>query len=385
MIYLDYHATTPCDPQVIQAMLPYFGETFGNPSSVAHSAGRQASDAVDHARAQVATLIQAHPGEIIFTSGATESNNLAIFGLARGTTTTRKRVVTTTIEHKAVLGPCRELEKQGFGVVRLPVDREGRVDLEAAKIAINEDTLFISIQAANNEIGTVQPITEIAQLAHERGAWVHCDAAQAVGKIPVDVEAWQVDLLSISAHKLYGPKGVGALFITGGPNAVPIKPLVIGGGQEREIRPGTLNVPGVVGFGEACALCTELMSEESLRIAGLRDELETMLLGAIDGLKRNGALERRLPGNSNLTFTGLDAEALIVNAPELAISTGSACTSGAPEPSHVLTAIGLSRNDAYSTIRVGVGRFTTKDDINQATSTLISVVERLSEIGKNSD
>ncbi len=380
MIYLDYHATTPCDPRVVQSMLPYFGDMFGNPSSSVHQAGRLATEAVERARAQVAELIGANPGELIFTSGATESNNLAIFGLARGNTTNRRRIVTTAIEHKAVLGPCHELQREGFEVIYLPVDREGCVDREAVQAAITDETLLVSIQAANNEIGTIQPVAEIARLAHERGAWIHCDAAQAVGKIPLDVGTWEVDLLSISAHKLYGPKGVGALFISGGPNALPLKPLMIGGGQERELRPGTLNVPGIDGLGQACALCMQEMADESRRIANLRDQLEARLFQAIDGLNRNGAIGRRLPGNSNLTFPHVDAEALIVNTPDLALSTGSACSSGALEPSPVLLAIGLSREAAYRTIRIGVGRFTTEQDIHHAVNVITEAFERLSEM-----
>jgi cysteine desulfurase len=379
-IYLDYHATTPCDPRVVKAMLPYFTEGFGNPSSSIHRIGQAASDAVERARAQVAELIGCQPGEIVFTGGATESNNLAIFGLARGNATKRKRIVTTTIEHKAVLGPCQELQKQGFDIVRLPVDAVGCVDLDAAHHAITDDTLVVSIQAANNEIGTIQPVAEVAQIAHERGALVHCDAAQAVGKIPVDIGSWGIDLLSISAHKLYGPKGVGALFISGGPRALHIKPLMAGGGQEQELRPGTLNVPGIVGFGEACALCVPQLAEEAQQIAALRNQLENQLMLALANLSRNGAIHNRLPGNSSLTFHGVDAEALIANLPEFALSTGSACTSGALEPSHVLLAIGLSREQAYGTLRVGLGRFTIMEEVKWAAEEIIRTIKRLSLI-----
>ena len=377
-IYLDYHATTPCDPRVVEAMLPYFTEGFGNPSSSLHRIGQAAADAVEKARAQIADLIGCQPGEIVFTGGATESNNLAIFGLARGNPTKRKRIVTTTVEHKAVLGPCQELQKQGFDIVRLPVDAVGCVDLDAARHAITDDTLLVSIQAANNEIGTLQPVVEVAQIAHERGALVHCDAAQAVGKIPVDIVSWGIDVLSISAHKLYGPKGVGALFISGGPRALPIKPLMVGGGQEQELRPGTLNVPGIVGFGEASSLSAVHLTEEAKQIAALRDRLENQLLQGIEGLGRNGSVQQRLPGNSSLTFPGVDAEALIANVPQLALSTGSACTSGAIEPSHVLLAIGLSREQAYSTLRIGLGRFTTKAEVERAADEIIRAIQRLS-------
>lgn len=377
IVYLDYHATTPCDPGVIEAMLPYLGEVYGNPSSSVHAAGRVAAEAVDVAREQIAELIGARSGEIVFTAGATEANNLAISGLARGTNGTRRRIVTSAIEHKAVLSPCRELEKQGFEIVVLPVDALGQVDPDAAEQEINENTLLVSIQAANNEIGTIQSIARISRLAHDCGALIHCDAAQAIGKVPVDVEEWDVDLLSISAHKHYGPKGVGALYVRGGPYALPVAPLLIGGGQERGLRAGTLNVPGIVGFGTACSLCQRLISEESVRIAALRDRLEGALLEADSSIKRNGAPNNRLPGNSSLTFPGIDAESLILNSPDLAISSGSACTSGAPEPSHVLLAIGLDRKEARSTIRVGVGRFTTEENVSQATDSISNAFDRL--------
>ncbi len=378
VIYLDHHATTPCDPAVIEAMLPHFGEAYGNPSSSIHAAGREAAEAVDSARVQVAELLGAHEGEIVFTSGATEANNLAILGLAWGTGGERRRIVTSAIEHKAVLGPCRQLEKQGFEVIVLPVDGFGHVDLDAAEEAITEDTLLVSVQAANNEIGTIQPVAEVSRLAHDRGALFHCDAAQAVGKLPVDVDEWDVDLLSISAHKLYGPKGVGALYVRGGPYALPFSSLIVGGGQERGLRAGTLNVPGIVGFGAACGLCQSLMSEEALCIADLRDRLERAILNANPSIWRNGAPNNRLAGNSNLTFPGIDAESLVLNTPDFAISTGSACTSGAPEPSHVLLAIGLDRKEARSTIRIGVGRFNTVRDIDRAADAILAAFDRLS-------
>jgi cysteine desulfurase len=379
LIYLDYHATTPCDPVVVETMLPYLGEMFGNPNSL-HRAGRLAADAVEQARAQVAGLIGTQPSEIVFTAGATESDNIALLGLARGVPGNRRRIVTTAIEHKAILNPCRELQKQGFDVVILPVKQDGRIDLDIVRDAITENTLLVSVQAANNEIGTIQPLSEITNLAHEKGAFVHSDAAQAVGKIPVDVETWEVDLLSISAHKLYGPKGVGALYVRGGMYSFPLKPLLFGGGQERELRPGTLNVPGIVGFGKACDLCVALLPEESKRVGALRDKFEGLLLNAIHGVRRNGALEDRLPGNSSLTFPKVDAEALIVNTPDLALSTGSACTSGALEPSHVVLAIGLSREEAYCTVRIGLGRFTTEADIYQAATMILEAIDRLASL-----
>jgi cysteine desulfurase len=380
IIYLDYHATTPCDPQVIQAMMPYFRECFGNPSSSLHLMGKRAAEAVEKARVQVAELIGADSREIIFTSGATESNNLALFGTASGSREKRNRIVTTAIEHKSVLGPSKELQKQGFEVVILPVDCEGKIDINIASAAITSNTLIVSVQAANNEVGTIQPIEQLAKIAHEKGALVHCDAAQAIGKILVNVVTWDVDLLSISAHKLYGPKGVGALYVREGPYALPIRPLLFGGGQEYDLRSGTLNVPGIVGFGKACQLCAEHLSDESLSIANLRNKLEEQLLCSLPSVHRNGDLDCRLPGNSSLTFPGIDAEVLIVNVPDLAISTGSACTSGAPEPSHILVAMGMSRPAAYSTIRIGIGRFTTEDEINRAVNMIINAAKRLMDV-----
>ncbi len=380
IIYLDNHATTPCDRAVVRTMLPYFGEAYGNPASTLYALGQAAAEAVEEAREHVAALIGAMRGEVLFTAGATESNNLALFGLARADEEGRRRVVTTAVEHKAVLGPCQALGKQGFDVVVLPVDEKGTVDLDAAEEAIDEDTLLVSVQAANNEIGTLQPVAEMACIAHEKGALVHCDAAQAVGKVPVDVEDWDVDLLSVSAHKLYGPKGVGALYVRGGPYALPISPLLVGGGQEKGLRAGTLNVPGIVGLGEACRLSEQLLPEESARIGALRDRLEKAVLEGAPAARRNGAVENRLPGNCSLTFPGMDAEALVVNASELAISTGSACTSGAPEPSHVLLATGLSREEAYATIRIGVGRFNTEEEMDRAAESILRASERLARM-----
>jgi cysteine desulfurase len=264
--------------------------------------------------------------------------------------------------------------------VFIPVDEKGTVDLAAVADAVTEETLLVSIQAANNEIGTIQPVAQVAALAHAKGALVHCDAAQAVGKVPVDVESWDVDLLSISAHKLYGPKGVGALYVRGGPYALPISPLLVGGGQEKGLRAGTLNVPGIVGLGEACSLCERKLTGEAARIAVLRERFEETLLESVPEASRNGDLTNRLPGNSSLTFPGIDAEALVVNAPELAISTGSACTSGAPEPSHVLLATGLSREDASSTVRIGVGRFNTEEEMDLAAESLSGAFERLARM-----
>ncbi|MER3555215.1 MAG: IscS subfamily cysteine desulfurase [Meiothermus sp.] len=377
VIYLDNHATTPCDPRVLQAMLPYFTEFFGNPSSSLHQPGRKAAQAVEHARGQVAELIGAKPGEIVFTSGASESNNLAIFGVAEAYRGERQRIVTTPIEHKAVLEPFRQLTRGGFEAVFLPVDARGRVDLEAAQQVIDDRTLLVSVQAANNEIGTIQPVPEIAALAHRCGALVHCDAAQAVGKIPLDVGSWDVDLLSISAHKLYGPKGVGALYVAQGLKKTALQPQILGGGQESGLRSGTLNVPGIVGLGEACEIARVSMPEESRRISRLRDAFESGLRAVIPGIRVNGDLENRLPGNSSITFPDIEADALLLNMPHVALSMGSACNAGAIEPSYVLTSIGLSRDLAHSTVRIGWGRFNQEDDVATALACLSEAYSRL--------
>lgn len=381
MIYLDNHATTACDPKVVEVMLPYYSEHFGNPSSTIHSEGRKVADAIDMARKQVALLIGAKPKEIVFTSGATESNNIAIQGLVRSSDGTRRKIVATPIEHKAILNQCKAMEKLGYKIVLLPVDRAGEVDLCEAEKIIDKETLVVSIQAASNEIGTIQPIRKLAVIAHAVGAYFHTDAAQAVGKILVDVHEWDIDLLSISAHKLYGPKGVGALFVRDGAYSMPISPLVYGGEQEYNLRSGTLNSPGIVGIGKACELCTQELENEMKRLSSMRDYFENQLFEHEQlEIQRNGSIANRLPHNSSLTFKGIDAEALIVNMPELAISTSSACTSGALEPSIVLQAIGLSRDDAYSTIRIGFGRFNTDDEIKIVADILVRSIQKLRSV-----
>lgn len=382
-IYLDYNATTPCDPRVVEKMLPFFSEWYGNPATGLHLQGRRAARAVDEAREQIAALIKCRPDEMIFTGGATESNNLAILGLGRANRHGgRTRIVTSAVEHKAVLLPCRQLQEEGYELIVLPVDRLGSVLIDEAETAINDKTLLVSVQAANNEVGTLQPITRIAEIAHEHGTIVHCDAAQAVGKIPVDLtaEAWQVDLLSISAHKLYGPKGVGALYVRNGPNAHPIEPLQYGGGQERGLRSGTTNVPGIVGFGEACRICSVELAQESIRIAGLRDHFEQALLAGVAGLRINAREAQRLPNTSSLTFPGIDADALLLNLPGVMMGTGSACSSGALEPSHVLLAMGLSRAEASSTVRASLGRYTTRVQIEHGSVPLLKVAYSLQEV-----
>lgn len=379
MIYLDNHATTACDPRVVEAMLPYWLTAYGNPASP-HELGRQAAQAVEESRQQVAALLSAQASDIVFTSGATEANNLAIMGVSlqhERAGGQRRRIVTSAIEHKSVLEPCEYLAAQGWDVVVLPVDRHGEIQWDAAENLITEDTLLVSIQAANSEIGTLQDMPRLACLAHARGALVHCDAVQAAGKVVVDVQAWQVDLLSLSAHKFYGPKGVGALYVRGGSQHEPLAPLMRGGSQEFGLRPGTVPVPLVVGIGCAAQLAVDELSAEGLRLAGLRDQLEQELSLAMPQMQVNGNVARRLPNNSSLTFSGVEAEALMANLPDIMLSTGSACESGSPEPSRVLSAIGLSYEDAFCTVRLGLGRFTTTQDVAQATASIRDAVNLL--------
>lgn len=364
-IYLDYNATTPCDPRVIQKMLPFFGEVYGNPSNGLHIQGRKSAKAVDSAREQVAELIGARSNEIIFTSGATESNNLAILGIVRMRQNgKRKRIVTCVVEHKAVLLPCEKLKENRFDVVLLSVDKNGKVSIDEARRAISDETLLVSIQGANNEVGTIQPIKELAEIAHQHGAFFHCDAAQAVGKIQVNVAEFGVDLLSMSAHKLYGPKGVGALYVRGGSNSIPMEPIWYGGGQENGLRSGTTNAPGIVGLGEACILAKSELEDDFARIQEIRNQIEAQITSQILSAQINGKEVDRLPNTSSLTFPGIDADALILNAPDIMIGTGSACTSGAVEPSHVLTSMGITRDNAESTVRISLGRFNKEKEIN---------------------
>jgi len=365
-VYLDYHASTPCDPLVVEAMLPYFVEHYANPSSSQHRHGRDAAAAVAIGREKLGVAIGAASQEIVFTSGATESNNLAVLGFARANASERREIVVSAIEHKCVLAAAESLRTAGFEVLVAPVDARGVVDLGWLIDHIGDSTALVSIQAANNDIGTIQAVAEIAQVVHRVGAAFHCDAAQALGRIPIDVRDWDVDLLSLSGHKAYGPKGIGALYIRGGARSAPLAPLLLGGGQESGLRSGTLNVPGIVGFGVAADLATNRLPQETDRIRRMRDRLEERLLAALPGTSVNGDRDKRLCGNSSLTFEGADAEAIIANAPELAVSTGSACSSGAIEPSYVLQAIGLTRQQAFQTLRIGVGRFTMPDDIECA-------------------
>jgi len=376
-LYLDYHATTPVDPRVLETMLPFFTERFGNPHSKQHAWGWDARDAVDAARAQVAALIGASANEIVFTSGASESNNLAIKGAITARRDRGNHVITAATEHKSVLDVCRALEKDGFDVTVLGVSPDGRVDLDALKRALTPGTILVSIMAANNEIGTVQPLAEIGALVHERGALFHTDAAQAAGKVPIDVHAMSIDLLSLTAHKFYGPKGSGALFIRRVKPRLSLPAQIIGGGQENGIRSGTLNVPGIVGLGWAAEICRLEMAEESGRLGGLRNRLLDGLRKKLDGVRVNGSLEHRLPHNLHVSFDGVEGEALLMALDGLAVSTGSACASGSQAPSHVLEAIGATGPAAGASIRFGLGRTTTPEEIDFAIDRVVTVVDGL--------
>jgi len=378
-IYLDYQATTPTDPRVVQAMLPYFTEKFGNPHSTGHVFGRESEAAVEAARAQVAALIGADPREIVFTSGATESNNLALKGLFhfnREHGIERDHLVTTTIEHKCVLETAHRLEAEGFKVTFLPVERDGLVDLQRLDGAITERTALVSVIAAHNEIGVVQPLKDIGALCRDRGTRFHTDAAQAVGKISIDVNTMAIDMLSISGHKIYGPKGIGALFVRRTPR-VRLTPLMDGGGQERGFRSGTLAPPLCVGLGEACAIAGGEMAEEATRLAGLRDRLLAQLRKKVSGVHVNGHPTRRLPGNLNVSFEGIDGPGLLVGLNDIAVSAGSACSSAAIAPSYVLTALGVPDGLAFASLRIGLGRFTTEAEIDIAVQRIAEEVARL--------
>jgi cysteine desulfurase len=387
-LYLDYHATTPVDPRVLEAMLPFFTERFGNPHSKQHAWGWDARDAVDAARGQVADLINASPNEIVFTSGASESNNLAIKGVVAARRRTGAealgmaagdRVVTVATEHKSVLDVCRGLERDGIAVTVLGVRPDGLVDLDALAAAVTPGTILVSVMAANNEIGTIQPIREIGAIAHARGALLHTDAAQAAGKIPIDVRAMDIDLLSLTAHKFYGPKGSGALFVRRTKPRLSLPPQIAGGGQENGIRSGTLNVPGIVGLGRAAAICRLEMDEESRRLAALRDRLLDGLRARAGDVRVNGSLEHRLSHNLHVSFDGVEGEALLMALDGIAVSTGSACASGSQAPSHVLEAIGAVGDRAGASIRFGLGRTTTADDIDFAIDRVATAVGALRE------
>jgi cysteine desulfurase len=376
MIYLDHHATTPVDARVLETMLPFFSVHFGNAASRQHAFGWAASDAVERARKQVARLIGAGSKDVIFTSGATEANNLAIKGVAAARKPERDHLVTVATEHKAVLDPMRRLEQEGWALTVLRVNAAGMLDLRELAQAITERTALVSVMAANNEIGVLQPITEAAALAHAKGAWFHTDAVQAVGKVPFDVEALDVDFASMTAHKIYGPKGAGALYVRR--RRVTLSAEIDGGGQERGLRSGTLNVPGIVGFGHAAAIARAELPDEAGRIKALRDRLMNGLVAKVDGVAVNGSLDARLPGNLNVSFAGIDGEALLVALDDVAVSSGAACT--AAEPSHVLVAIGLSKDRALASLRFGIGRDTTAKQVDYAAAKVCDVVTRLRQM-----
>jgi cysteine desulfurase len=379
-IYLDNQATTPTDPRVVEAMLPFFTERFGNPASTAHAFGWDAEEAVEQAREQLAALIGASSREVIFTSGATESNNLAIKGAARFHRERRPHVVTLASEHKCVLESARQLEREGHRIDVLPVQPDGLVDLDLLAQTVTEETAVVSVMAVNNEIGVIQPVAEVAAICREKGAYFHCDAAQAVGKLPLDVAALGIDLVSISGHKFYGPKGIGALYVRRRPR-VRLEPLIDGGGQERGLRSGTLPTPLCVGLGAAAVIAAAEMESESARISALKTRLLEGIRGRLSGVSLNGHATLRIAGNLNLAFEGVDAEALMRALPGLAVSSGSACTSTAVEPSYVLRALGLPEARARSSIRLAVGRFNTEAEIDAAVEELAAQVARLRREG----
>ena len=379
-IYMDYHATTPVDPRVLEAMLPYFTAQFGNAASRNHSFGWEAEEAVETARKQVADLIGANAKEIIFTSGATESNNLAIKGVAEMYREKGNHVITCVTEHKAVIDTCKKLEKQGYRVTYLPVQKDGRIDLDDLRAAISDKTILITIMSANNEIGVLQPVAEIGAIAKEKGILFHTDAVQAVGKVPFNVAEAKADLLSMSAHKMYGPKGVGALYVRRRNPRVLLAEQINGGGHERGMRSGTLNVPGIVGLGRAAEICRTEMAAESQRLRALRDRLNQKLHANLDELYINGSMEHRLPHNLNVSFAYVEGESLLMGINDVAVSSGSACTSASLEPSYVLKALGAGDDLAHSSIRFGLGRFTTDDEVDYVVEKLTTVVRRLREM-----
>jgi cysteine desulfurase len=376
-LYLDYHATTPVDPRVLAEMLPYFTERFGNPHSKQHPWGWEARDAAEKARAQVAALINASAGEVTFTSGATESNNLAIRGAMAARRDRGRHVITVATEHKSVLDVCAALGREGCDVTVLAVGATGLIDLDALRAALRPDTLLVSVMAANNEIGTLQPLAEIGALVHQHGALLHTDAAQAAGKIPIDVQAMQIDLLSLTGHKFYGPKGCGALFVRRTKPRLALPPQLVGGGQENGLRSGTLNVPGIVGLGHAAELCRLEMPAEAARLGALRDRLLDGLRARVSDVRVNGTLEHRLPHNLHVSLPGVEGEKLLMALGDLAVSTGSACSSGSQAPSHVLQAIGAATEDAGASIRFGLGRSTTAADNDFAIDRVATVVAAL--------
>jgi cysteine desulfurase len=379
-IYFDNHATTQVDPRVLEAMMPYFTNKFGNAASRNHSFGWAGEEAVENARAQVANLIGATPKEIIFTSGATESDNLMIKGVAEMYREKGNHIITQAIEHKAVLDTCKRLERDGFEVTYLPVQRDGRVDPEDVRKAITPKTILITIMYANNEIGVINPIAEIGKVAKERGIFFAVDGVQAVGKIPVDVQKDNIDLLAISAHKIYGPKGVGALYVRRRNPRVQLAAIIDGGGHERGMRSGTLNVPGIVGLGAACEIAQKDMPEEAKRLRALRDKLKAGLEAKLDEVFINGSIEHRLPNNLNMSFAYVEGESLLMGINDIAVSSGSACTSATLEPSYVLKALGVGEDLAHTSIRFGLGRFNTEEEVDYVTDKMVQVVTKLREL-----
>ncbi len=379
-IFLDNHSTTPVDPRVMEVMLPYFTETFGNAASRNHSFGWEGEKGVATSREQIAQLIHCHPKEIIFTSGATESNNLALKGAAEMYREKGNHIITAVTEHKAILDTAKHLEKEGAVVTYLTVDRDGLIDLEALKAAITDKTILISIMHANNEVGVIQPIAEIGRIAKENGILFHCDATQGVGKLPVDVDAMGIDIMSFSAHKIYGPKGVGGLYVRKKNPRVRLAPIFDGGGHERGMRSGTLNVPGIVGLGMACEIAGKEMLEEAARMKRMRLKLQDHLMKELDEVYLNGHPEKRLPQNLNLSFAYVEGESLLMGLKEIALSSGSACTTASLEPSYVLRALGVGDDLAHSSIRFGLGRFTTDEEIDYVGERVVETVNRLREM-----
>jgi cysteine desulfurase len=379
-IYMDNHATTRVDPRVLEAMLPYFNQIYGNAASRNHRFGWEAEEAVEKGRKQVADLINAAAKEIIFTSGATESDNLAIKGVAWMYREKGNHIVTVPTEHKAVLDTCKRLEKEGYQVTYLPVQKDGLINLDDLKAALTEQTILVSVMAANNEIGVIQPIAEIGKLCHERGILFHTDAVQGVGKIPLDVQAMDIDLMSISAHKMYGPKGVGALYVRRKSPRVQLTPIIDGGGHERGMRSGTLNVPGIVGLGKACEISKQEMATESDGLRAWRDRLRDGILSQLDEVYINGSLEHRLPNNLNVSFAYVEGESLLMGINDIAVSSGSACTSATLEPSYVLKALGVGDDLAHTSIRFGLGRFNTEEEVDYVIGRVVETVKRLREL-----
>jgi len=379
-IYMDNHATTPVDPRVLEEMLPYFSEKFGNAASRNHPFGWTAERAVNIARERIAKLIGATASEIVFTSGATESDNLAVKGVAQMHNAKGNHIITAVTEHKAVLDSCKRQEHYGYRVTYLPVQKDGLIDLDDLKRTMGDETILVTIMAANNEIGVLQPWPEIGQLCRDHGVIFHTDATQAIGKVPVDVQQQNIDLLSISAHKMYGPKGVGALYVRSKNPQVQISPMIDGGGHERGMRSGTLNVAGIVGLGKACAIASEEMPHEACHLAGLRNRLKDRIMSHVERVYVNGSMEHRLPGNLNLSFADVEGESLLMGINDVAVSSGAACAEAALEPSYVLKALGIDDDVAHRSIRFGLGRFNTEAEVDYVADRVVETVQRLREL-----